>query len=202
MEQLAEKMRKRNFSVLILETREEVAPVLMKNIFSGEKVGWGGSVSVEECEIINELEKRVDLVLLDRKKGRTPQEIIEIQTQCLVSDVFITSANAVLTDGRLVNIDGNGNRVAACIYPPKRVYFIVGENKIVHGGIEEAIDRIRKSACPKNAERLGRDLPCRLTGKCVDCKDDLRMCGTIVVHEWSRIKNNINVILVKENLGF
>ena len=31
------------------------------------------------------------------------------------------SSNAITSDGQLVNIDGNGNRVAALIYGPKEV---------------------------------------------------------------------------------
>src|SRR3989304_4087249 len=47
------------------------------------------------------------------------------------ADVFITGSNAVTLDGKLVNVDGSGNRVAAMIYGPKKVILAVGVNKIV-----------------------------------------------------------------------
>ena len=42
------------------------------------------------------------------------------------SDVFLSSANAMTSDGILVNIDGNSNRVSCIAQGPKKVIFIVG----------------------------------------------------------------------------
>ena len=49
----------------------------------------------------------------------------------LISDIFVTSTNALTRDGKLVNADGSGNRVAAFCYGPTNVLVIVGINKIV-----------------------------------------------------------------------
>ena len=48
----------------------------------------------------------------------------------LTADVFLMSSNAVSADGQLVNIDANGNRVAALVYGPKSVIIVVGMNKV------------------------------------------------------------------------
>ena len=42
----------------------------------------------------------------------------------LLSDLFITSINALTKNGELVNIDGTGNRIAAQIFGPKKVLLL------------------------------------------------------------------------------
>ncbi len=46
------------------------------------------------------------------------------------ADVFLSSANAITSDGVMVNIDGNSNRVSCIAQGPKKVVFIVGMNKV------------------------------------------------------------------------
>ena len=125
-------------------------------------------------------------------------------------DVFITGTNAITIDGKLVNIDGLGNRVAAMVFGPKKVIVVVGANKIVQD-VDEALERIRRVAAPINARRhflkhhhveFG-DMPCVKTGKCIDCNHDWRLCRNTVVIEGTIIlqKGRINVVLIGEELG-
>jgi len=122
----------------------------------------------------------------------------------------LTGTNAITLDGKLVNIDGVGNRVAAMIFGPKKVIVVAGINKIV-SDVNEALERIRGFAAPMNAKRhylkhqqpeLG-DLPCVQTGSCVDCRHDWRICNYTVIIEGAMIgqKGRINVVLVGEELG-
>ena len=71
--------------------------------------------------------------------GKAPQRRSDV-------DLFLLSANALTADGRIVNIDGNGNRVAASVGGPKKVMYVIGRNKIVEGGIDDAIARIKRCA--------------------------------------------------------
>ena len=120
----------------------------------------------------------------------------------LTCDLFLTSANALTADGRLVNIDGNGNRVAASIFGPRRVVFVVGRNKIVDGGIDVAIDRIKREACPPNCRRLNKKTPCATTGVCADCSSPDRICKVTVVMDRRPSQTDACVLLVDEDLGF
>ena len=111
------------------------------------------------------------------------------------------SSNALTTDGRLVNIDGTGNRAAGLIYGPHEVVVIVGKNKIVTG-LDEAMDRIKRDACPTNARRLGLDTPCARTGQCHDCRTAARMCNvTFILEAPTRPVKAFHVLIVKEDLG-
>ena len=129
----------------------------------------------------------------------------EIRDHQLVCDLFLLSANALTADGRIVNIDGTGNRVAASICGPKRVVYVIGRNKIVDGGVDEAIARIRRCACPSNAKRLGKRTPCGLAGACVGgegCDSPDRMCKVTAVFDRKPTGISAKVILVDEDLGY
>ena len=116
-------------------------------------------------------------------------------------DLFITGTNAVTEEGRLVNLDMMGNRVAAMMWGPKTVLLIIGRNKIC-GDLEEAMVRIKTYAAPVNTMNLDKKTPCRETGVCQDCKSPDRICNYWTIIEKSFIKNRIKIILVNEDLGF
>jgi NAD-dependent dihydropyrimidine dehydrogenase PreA subunit len=115
---------------------------------------------------------------------------------------YLTSVNAAAETGELVNIDGGGNRVSASIYGPKKVFFILGANKIVPN-LPSALDRARNLASPLNAKRLERKTPCVRDGKCHDCDSPERICGVIAIHlrPLSGCPHT-EVVLINENLGY
>ena len=119
-----------------------------------------------------------------------------------VKGLFLLSANALTEDGRLVNIDGNGNRVAASINGPRQVCYVVGRNKIVAGGVDDAIARIKRCACPPNCRRLGKKTPCAATGVCADCDSPDRICKVTVVFDRKPTGVACEVVLVDEDLGY
>ena len=120
----------------------------------------------------------------------------------VTAPVYISSANGVAETGELVNIDGTGNRVAATLYGPEKVYFIVGLNKLAPT-LEAAIDRARNVAAPKNAQRLGTRTPCAADGKCHDCKSPARICRALVVHMGApKGFEKCEIVLVGESLGY
>ncbi len=182
-------LKRRGFEAEAVATKEEACALVMKEAESAESVGWGGS------ETIKEIGARELLV-------RSGKEIRDHQLTC---DLFLLSANALLLDGRIVNIDGNGNRVAASINGPKRVVYVIGRNKLVEGGIDEAIERIRRCACPPNAKRLGKRTPCGIAGRCVGgegCDSPDRMCKVTAVFDRKPTGVSAKVILVDEELGY
>ena len=140
--------------------------------------------------------------LLDRDTAQTPEEKQAIMRQALTCGTFLMSSNAISKDGQLVNIDGNGNRVASSLYGHKKVWFIVGRNKLAPT-YEEALWRARNIAAPKNAQRLGRKTPCAVHGdRCYDCKSPERICRGLVVL-WEAVANmEMEVVLIDQDLGY
>jgi hypothetical protein len=126
------------------------------------------------------------------------------------ADIFITGTNAITLDGKLVNIDGAGNRVAAMIFGPSKVILVIGVNKIVKD-VDAALERIHQMAAPVNAKRHVlkhhdeglSTLPCVKTGSCADCRSDWRICNYTVIIDGAmpQHQGRINVVLVGEELG-
>lgn len=199
---LIQKMNVRGFDGYYCSTKKEAAELALSLISPGSSVSWGGSESIKECGLMALLEaKKEDYILLDRSTAVTPQEKDAMYLKHLSSDFFLMSSNAITENGELVNIDGNGNRVACLIKGPKNVIVIAGMNKIV-SSVDEGIHRTFNQAAPPNAERLGVNTPCGQFGKCTDCLSDACMCSQIVITRMSREKGRIKVILAGEELGY
>jgi len=140
-----------------------------------------------------------------------PEQAQDLYREAFTADVFLAGSNAVTLDGKLVNTDGLGNRVAPMIFGPKKVVLVAGVNKIV-SNVEEARQRIRDVSAPLDVKRYilkqgqteYEDLPCARTGFCTDCKHDLRFCCYTVVIESVAVTEagRINVVLVGEELGY
>lgn len=179
-------LKRRGFEAVGVETRQEALKRVMAEAEKASSVGWGGSESVKE------IGARDAIVA-------TGKEIRDHQT---VMDLFLLSANAITADGVIVNIDGTGNRIAASIFGPKRVVYVIGRNKIVNGGVLEAIARAKRCACPPNCRRLGRKTPCAETGVCADCDSPDRICKVTAVFDRAPTHTPTLVILVDEDLGY
>ncbi|KKM11964.1 hypothetical protein SY88_06165 [Clostridiales bacterium PH28_bin88] len=185
---------------------EDAKEKVLSLIPAGARVGCGGSVTIRELGLLESLRERGCEVLDHWQPGLSHPETLLIRREQVVSEVFLTSSNAVTMSGELVNIDGAGNRVSATIFGPKKVIVVVGVNKIVKD-VAAGIERSQQVAAVMNAARLKRDTPCTKTGKCTDCNSAERICNvTVILHRRPRDKGNFsgdfNVIVVGEELGF
>ena len=117
------------------------------------------------------------------------------------ADTYFMSTNAITLDGELINIDGNGNRVAALIYGPDQVIIVAGLNKVT-ANVEDGIRRVRNCATPPNCIRLNKKTPCAATGRCADCLSPEGICNQLVITRRSGNPDRIKVILIGESLGY
>ena len=182
------------------ETVEEAKSLALSLVPAGSSVSFGGSVTLDETGVLAALRERTDIKLYDRNTANGPEEMKQIMHDALSCDYYFMSSNAITHDGELVNIDGNGNRVAALIYGPENVIVIAGMNKIVKD-VEEGISRSRNVAAPPNCVRLNKNTPCAVNGVCGNCLADT-ICDQIVITRASRMPKRLKVILVGEELGF
>ncbi|MGA7578760.1 MAG: lactate utilization protein [Desulfobaccales bacterium] len=161
-----------------------------------------GSVTATAMGLWGRIAARPELKLLDPfQPGLAPEESMAIRRQGLLADLMIASCNAITLDGRLVNLDGAGNRVAAMMFGPSKVILIVGMNKVAPD-LDSALGRVKHYAAPVNAIRAGRDTPCAANGLCTDCRSPGRVCNLWSIIEGQRIKGRIHVKLIGENLGY
>jgi len=193
-------LNRRNMEGFYCYTKEDALKKALDLVKKGSRVTYGGSVSVKQIGILDEL-RNGDYDLLDRDNAKTQEEKEQIQLEAFSCDYYFMSTNAITVDGELINIDGNGNRIAAMIYGPKCVIIVAGMNKVVMD-VEQGISRARNSASPPNCIRLSYDNPCAKIGLCQNCLKDTCICSHTVITRRSRADERIKVILVGEQLGF
>jgi L-lactate utilization protein LutB len=194
-----------NFEARLAENRDAAKQIVLGSISKDVIVGVGDSATVRQVGIIEELEKKGIRVLnpfsreltADREKTMVRDDISRRIFSC---DVLVCGTNAVTRDGKLVNIDAVGNRVASMIFGPRKVFIIAGKNKIVKD-VDEALYRIKNVIAPFHARTKGFATPCAQAEKCSDCNAPKRICSVTSVIEKKPWRTEVSVILVNEDLG-
>lgn len=199
-----------NMNAYFVENKIEAKALTEKLLEGCDTVSHGGSVTLTECGI-TELLSNGNYTYLDRSKAKNPEEMKKIYVETFDADAYISGTNAITEDGKLYNVDGNCNRIAAIEFGPKKVIILAGVNKIVKD-LDEAALRVKKIAAPLNAKRLNLDTYCNKFGECVSvksggkmtdgCNSPSRICCSYSICAQQRIKGRISVIIINENLGY
>jgi L-lactate utilization protein LutC len=200
-EKVVKALEKNNFQAHYAVNRAAAIEKALSLIPAGATIGVGGSWTLKELGIPEQLAKNGHTVYDHSIPGLTMEESLALRRKELLSDVFLSSTNAITLDGQLVNTDGSGNRVAAMSFGPKKVIVIVGVNKIV-SDLDAAMERIETVAAPINNKRLDRPNPCTITGMCMDCQGSTRICNITSILHKRPPAIDFHVIVVGEELGF
>ena len=195
---LIQNLKKRQIEGFYCATIEEAKAKALSFVAEGAAVAFGGSMTLAESGILDALRAKSDIHLIDRNNAKTPEETKQMYRDAFSADTYFMSTNAITLDGELINIDGNGNRVAALIYGPDQVIIVAGLNKVT----ANALDRVHNTATPANCIRLSKKTPCALTGTCADCLSPEGICNQIVITRRSGNPDRIKVILIGESLGY
>ncbi len=194
-EVLKKNFERHEFETAFFETREQASEYLKSRI-KGQKVAFGGSVTLQEMRLFDVLSEENEVTWHWNEPGA------QTLAKAREAQIYITSANGVSETGELVNIDGTGNRVAQTLYGPEKVYFVVGANKI-EKDLSAALFRARNVAAPLNAKRLKADTPCSKTGeKCFNCGSESRICRATVILERPTRGMKAEIVFVNEALGY
>ena len=217
---------KNNINAEYASNREEALARVKEAIPDDASIGIGDSVTLHEIGLFTWLDSQPNRVIFnpfvktpDGHNYYSTDERFELMRKALISDVFLTGSNTVTLDGKLVNIDGRGNRVAPMIFGPRKTILVIGANKIVQD-VDEAFQRIKRYCAPLNMKRhllkhhydFWEKLPCVIKGECVECKSSLRVCRKIVIIDGQfkipdllqaspELEHGLNVIMVGESLG-
>ena len=198
-------LERNQFKVLVASSKEDTVNKVLELIPINAKVGVGGSMTIRELGLIEALTSRGNRVVHHWQPDMPVSDWLPFMMEAHNSDVFLCSSNAVTEDGKLVNADSTGNRVASMIFGPKKVIMIAGKNKIVKD-VDAGLKRLKRVAGPLNAKRHNFvELPCVSTGLCTECDSPKRICRVITILERApnRVRDpNITVVLVAEDLGF
>lgn len=199
-----EALSKNNMKPYFVETKDEAKELALSLMPKGSSVSNGGGETLTEIGLLQAVKENPDLSYIDRSVDP------EAMRKAFFADFYLSSTNAVTEDGLLYNVDGNSNRVAALCYGPKEVIIVVGKNKIVKN-LQEAKDRVRSIAAPKNTKRLNCETYCKEKGHCVledgleegyGCNSAGRICCSFLVSGQQRHIDRIKIIIVNEDLGY
>jgi L-lactate utilization protein LutC len=205
VEKTLESLRRNRFRAVYAKNREEALLAILKEIPLEATVGAGDSLTLKELGVFEELKKRSFTLFWPFDDEVTKEERRNVARKALGVDVFLSGSNALTMDGKVVNVDATGNRVAGMMFGPKKAIIVVGVNKIVRN-VEEALERIRAVAAPLNAKRIRDErgwelLPCVESGRCVDCNAKNRICNITAIIEKKPRAIDMLVIIIGENLG-
>ena len=186
----------KGFRVSTFETAQAAADYL-NGAIDGVSVGFGGSVTLDQMGLYDRLSAHNNVIWHWKTEDK-----LTARYQAMTTDMYITSVNGLAETGELINIDGIGNRVAATLFGHKKVWFVVGRNKLAPT-YDEALWRARNIAGPKNAQKLQKKTPCAIKAdRCYDCKSPDRICRGLAVL-WEAVTSmEMEVVLIDEELGF
>lgn len=200
--ELMEVLERRGFNPVYAKTVEDARKVVMDMIPEGSKIAVGGSVTLKETGILDEI-RNPKYNFIDRYSCSTLDEMFDKYREGYYADFLVSSTNAITMDGQLVNIDCTGNRTSQIVFGPKKVIIVAGANKIVET-VEDGIKRA-KSIAPLNSRRLNHNTPCSKDDcmKCSNCDAKERVCNvTSIVDGCHYSPKRITVVLIPENLGY
>ncbi len=198
-----EALKRNDFGAVYVPDSAEACRTILSMIPSGASIGFGTSMTVRAIGIMEQLRegnyRPINPPWAEDSMSREDRN--SLRRQAMVADVFLTGSNSITLDGKLVNTDATGNRVAGMIFGPKRTILVAGVNKIVQN-VDEALERVSNVATPPNSRRLMYDTPCSTTGICNDCRTPGRICKATVILHRKTSQLDLNVVIVGEELGF
>lgn len=201
-EKLVGNLKQRHYEAFFCPTAQEAVEKITGMIPEGSSVTWGGSMTIRDMGLTKALHNKEGLDIWDRDLAPSREEAQEIYRRAFYADYYLSSVNAISEDGEIVNIDGNGNRVAAITFGPKRVILVVGINKVAQN-LDTAISRARSLAAPVNMMRFADlNTPCKNDGMCHDCKSPDSICNYIQIMRNSHPVGRHIVVIVGEELGY
>lgn len=209
LETTIKNLENNNIEAIFVQSRDEVVPLVEKLVAAGSTVAVGGSVTLDETGVLEHL-RCGRYNFLDRYvEGLDGEQIKDIYRKSFGADAYFCSTNAITEEGELYNVDGNANRIGAIAFGPKNVIIVAGVNKIVKD-IDEAVNRVKTVAAPKNCVRLNRRTFCAQKGFCANmeggigkgCDSPDRICRHYMVSAKQAIFGRIKVIIVDEELGY
>lgn len=196
LEKTRKAFEKNNYIVSYFATGAEAADYLDRQI-DGTDVCLGDSETLISLGLYEKL--AAHNIVYDPKHA---DDFFQAARDGMQTEYFVTSVNGATEDGILINLDGTGNRVAGTLFGHRKVFFVVGVNKI-KPDLEKALWRVRNVAAPKNALRHGFQTPCALNGadRCYNCNSPDRICNGLMIHFKKMRHEEMEIIIVGQELG-
>lgn len=179
------------------QNKEDACHFILSQIKETDIITFGGSQTIKQLNILDKLKNYKNFI--DRDDENTKKEA---ELKAFMSDVYLCSANAITKNGIIVEIDETGNRAAAITYGPKKVFIVVGKNKLTYDE-HSAIKRAKNVAAAHNSITLEYENPCAVEMNCDEkCEIDKRICSFVLSIHKSCPEKRIHLIFINEELGY
>ncbi len=201
VKKIMKNLARRHFESYFCQDAGEAIARVLQLMPPGSSVTWGGSMTVRDMGLTQAVKHSGNYTVYDRDEASNAEEKRQCYLKAFDCDFYLTSVNAMSEDGVIVNVDGNGNRVAAITWGPKHVIMVVGMNKVAPS-VEAALARARGTAAPINAARMQLDTPCTSDGACHNCNAEHCICNYVHFMRNSYPAGRHIVVLVNQPWGF
>jgi acyl-CoA hydrolase len=159
LEALADKLRTRNFEVVIVQDGAEAKAEVLKRIPEGAVVHSGKSKTLEDAGIFTEFMEsgRYDFVRKATMKMDRNTQRDEMRKLGAAPDFMVNSAHAVTKDGQIVITSASGSQIGPIASGAGKLILVVGSQKIVPD-LDAAFRRIKDYVFPYEDARLRETL--------------------------------------------
>lgn len=198
---LIKNCKKRRINCIYFNSPSELLEWIKEQLLPQSTVGTGDSLSLDELGVFNLLRSEGISFLDKHQTGLSRDEKNNLYLRNFATDFFFSGVNAVSLTGEIVQIDGNGSRVAPIIWGPNKVILVAGTNKIV-STLDKARKRARMIAASLDVKRLNKKTPCAYTGTCQDCKSPDRICNFFVTIGGQFDPSRMTLCIVEGNYGY
>ncbi len=192
LEKIALVAGSKNLKTHIVGNKAEALEKIKSLINAGATVMTGSSKTLEEIGFVDLLKsgnhpwKNLKNAILNEVD---PVKKNELRNQSVFANYFLGSVHAITEDGELIVGSASGSQIPSYAFTSSNVIWVVGAQKVVPN-LEEGLNRLKNYVVPLEDARM----------------KELGQSGTALSEIWifnkSIMPRNLNLILVKESLGF
>lgn len=193
IEKVAENLKARNITPIIVDTKEEALAEIKKLIPQGGSVMNGSSTTLQEIGFVDYLkagEHGWNNVHEEILKEKDPAKQARLRKESVLADYFLGSVHAITEAGQLLIASASGSQLASYAFTSDNVIWVAGANKIVPD-LSTAHKRLEDYVFPLENKRMqGVGYPGSTIGR------------VLVIEREIMPNRHLTMILVKEKLGF
>ena len=155
LEALAERMRARNFEVVIVDDGAAVKAEVLSRVPEGSQVHSGKSKTLEDAGIFDEFMNNENYDFIRRRTMKMDRntQLDEMRKAGAAPDIMVNSAHAVTEAGQIVMTSATGSQIGPIASGAGKLILVIGSQKVVPD-LDTAFRRIEDYVIPYEEDRL------------------------------------------------
>ena len=190
LEKVAERLRARNFDVVIVDDGPHAKAEVMNRLPDGAEVHSAKSKTLEDIGIFSELmaSDRYDFLRKKLFKMDRATQAREMRKLVAAPDYEVGSVHAITEAGEMVEASATGSQMGPYSASSGHLILVVGSQKIVKD-LDAALQRIREQVTPYEDARLREQMGA-----------GTKICRILIL-EQDYMPGHTTVILVRQPVG-